>query len=126
HLRARQQAGVRMNVNFLGEALLGEEEAQHRMEKYLAALHLPEVEVLSVKISTLYSQISPLAREHTLSVLCDRLERLYREAAHLHFTRADGPVVPKFIYLDMEEYRDLHLTAEAFMRTSDRSGPKSA
>ncbi len=122
HLAARLREGVRMNLNFLGESLLGEEEATRRLEKYLAALQLPEVEVLSVKISTLYSQVSALAREHTLHVLCDRLEVLYRSAARLKFQRADGSEVPKFIYLDMEEYRDLHLTAEAFMRTLGRPG----
>lgn len=125
HLGARYLDGVRMNLNFLGESLLGEEEATHRLEKYLAALQLPEVEVLSVKISTLYSQISALAREHTLQVLCDRLEILYRNADRLRFRRADGSETPKFIYLDMEEYRDLHLTAEAFMRTLDRPGLKN-
>lgn len=122
HLEARQSDGVRMNLNFLGEALLGEKEALHRLEKYLEALQMPEVEVLSVKISTLYSQISPIAREHTLAVLCDRLERLYREAAHLRFRRKDGREVSKFVYLDMEEYRDLELTAVAFMQTLDRPG----
>lgn len=122
HLRARAEEGVRMNVNFLGEALLGEGEAARRLEKYLAALHLPEVEVLSVKISTIYSQISPVAREHTVRILCDRLGRLFSEAAALRCMRPDGASVPKFIYLDMEEYRDLHLTAEAFMRTLDRPG----
>jgi RHH-type transcriptional regulator, proline utilization regulon repressor / proline dehydrogenase / delta 1-pyrroline-5-carboxylate dehydrogenase len=122
HLRERTGEGVRMNLNFLGEALLGEEEAQHRLEKYLAALQLPEVEVLSVKISTLYSQISPLAREHTLGVLCDRLELLYRAANRALFTHADGTQTRKFVYLDMEEYRDLSLTAEVFMRTLDRAG----
>src|SRR4030095_4034517 len=40
HLQARQHEGVRMNLNYLGEALLGEEEAQHRLEKYLAALQM--------------------------------------------------------------------------------------
>jgi RHH-type proline utilization regulon transcriptional repressor/proline dehydrogenase/delta 1-pyrroline-5-carboxylate dehydrogenase len=122
HLLARQQAGLRMNLNFLGEALLGEREAQARLDRYLEALQWPEVEVLSVKISTLYSQISPLAREHTLGILADRLERLYREAAHLRCVRADGRAVPKFVYLDMEEYRDLDLTAELFMRTLERPG----
>jgi RHH-type proline utilization regulon transcriptional repressor/proline dehydrogenase/delta 1-pyrroline-5-carboxylate dehydrogenase len=122
HLAARRREGVRMNLNFLGEALLGEEEAAQRLEKYLAALQLPEVEVLSVKISTLYSQISPLARAQTLRVLSERLELLYRSAARLHFTRPDGTSVAKFIYLDMEEYRDLQLTAQAFMRTLDRPG----
>jgi RHH-type proline utilization regulon transcriptional repressor/proline dehydrogenase/delta 1-pyrroline-5-carboxylate dehydrogenase len=85
-------------------------------------LQLPEIEVVSVKISTLYSQISALAREHTVSVLCDRLELLYRAAAHASFIRADRTKVPKFVYLDMEEYRDLSITAEAFMRTLDRRG----
>lgn len=122
HLLARMREGVRMNLNFLGESLLGEEEAAHRLQRYLAALELPEVEVMSVKISTLFSQISALAREHTLHVLCDRLELLYRKSAELWFTHADGTRTPKFIYLDMEEYRDLQLTAQAFMRTLDRPG----
>lgn len=122
HLAERQAEGVRMNLNFLGEALLGEMEARVRLHKYVEALHLPQVEVMSVKISTIYSQISALAREHTVAVLCDRMELLYRVAAELRFTRPDGTSVPKFIYLDMEEYRDLALTAEVFMRTLDRPG----
>ena len=122
HLRARWEEGVRMNVNYLGEALLGEDDAQHRLQGYLAALQQPEIEVISVKISTIYSQISPLAREHTINVLCDRLELLFRAAAKARFKRNDGSTVPKFVYLDMEEYRDKEITAEAFMRTLDRPG----
>ena len=122
HLGDRRDEGVRMNVNFLGEALLGEDDAQRRLRKYLQALQLPEIEVLSVKISTIFSQISPLAHEHTLNKLCDRLELLYRAAAKTTYTRGDGTVVPKFVYLDMEEYRDMELTATAFMRTLDRDG----
>jgi len=121
HLNARQAEGVRMNVNFLGEALLGEEEAQRRFQRYLEALRSPDVECLSVKISTIDSQISSVARAHTVEVLCDRLELLYRAAAGATFTRG-GQSVPKFLYLDMEEYRDMRLTAEAFMRTLDRPG----
>ncbi|HRH94911.1 MAG TPA: proline dehydrogenase family protein, partial [Prosthecobacter sp.] len=122
HLHRRREQGVRMNVNFLGEAILSEAEAERRLELYLEALQLPETEVFSVKISTLYSQMSPIAREHTISTLCDRLERLYRSAARATFTRSDGTRVPKFIYLDMEEYRDLSLTCEVFMRTLERRG----
>ncbi len=122
HLAARRLQGLRMNLNFLGEALLGEDEARQRLEKYLAALQAPDIEVLSVKISTLDSQIMPIAREHTLGRLCDRLELLYRAADHGRFTRPDGTVTSKFVYLDMEEYRDLSLTAEAFMRTLSRPG----
>ncbi len=121
HLEQRREAGLRMNVNFLGEALLGEQEAERRLENYLEALQRPEIEVLSVKISTIYSQISALAREHTVEILCDRLELLFRAAMKHEFVRHDGTRVKKFVYLDMEEYRDMSLTAEAFMRTLDRS-----
>ena len=38
------------------------------------------------------------------------------------FTRPDGTKLPKFVYLDMEEYRDKELTSAAFMRTLDRPG----
>jgi len=122
HLHSRRDEGVRMNVNFLGEALLGEREAENRLKQYLAALQQESIEVISVKISTLYSQISPLARRHTLGRLRERLELLFRAAARSHYTRADGTNTPKLVYLDMEEYRDMSLTAEAFMSTLDRPG----
>ena len=122
HLAERRTEGVRMNVNFLGEAVLSEAESERRLQQYLQGLQWPETEVVSIKISTLYSQISPLAREHTVSVLCDRLERLFRTADRARFIRPDGVSVPKFVYLDMEEYRDKELTAAAFMRTLDRDG----
>lgn len=122
HLRARSEEGLRMNVNFLGEAILGEEEAQRRLEKYLAALQSPEIECMSVKISTIYSQISAIARRHTVKVLCDRLELILRAAAREVFVRPDGSKVGKFVYLDMEEYRDLRLTAATFMTTLERPG----
>lgn len=122
HLRARSEEGLRMNVNFLGEAILGEEEAQRRLEKYLGALQSPEIECMSVKISTIYSQISPIARRHTVKVLCERLELILRAAAREVFVRPDGSKVGKFVYLDMEEYRDLRLTADTFMKTLERPG----
>jgi len=124
HLRERTQEGVRMNVNFLGEAILSEEEAERRLQQYLHGLQWPEIEVVSIKISTLFSQISALAREHTVATLCDRIERLIRTAQRSRFKRPDGEMVPKFVYLDMEAYRDKELTAEAFMRTLDRLGLK--
>lgn len=122
HLRARRAEGVRMNVNLLGESLLGEHEAQRRLDAYLDLLKMPEIECVSVKISTLYSQISTLARSDTVRTISDRLERLYRAALESHFARGDGTRVPKFVYLDMEEYRDMWLTADAFRQTLDRPG----
>ncbi len=122
HLVARRQEGVRMNVNLLGESLLGEEEAERRLQAYLMALQMPEIECVSIKISTLYSQISPLARRSTVKTVSDRLELLYRAAARNHFKKLDGTQVSKFVYLDMEEYRDMSLTSQVFMQTLDRPG----
>jgi RHH-type proline utilization regulon transcriptional repressor/proline dehydrogenase/delta 1-pyrroline-5-carboxylate dehydrogenase len=126
HLRARRDEGLRMNVNFLGEALLGEKEAERRLEGYLAALQNPDIEVVSVKISTIFSQISSVAREQTIRTLCDRLELLVRAAAKERFRRADGAEAPKLVCLDMEEYRDLSITVETFLRTLDRPGLETA
>jgi len=122
HLRARTDEGVRMNVNFLGEALLGEREAERRLRQYIAALALLDIEVISVKISTIYSQISIVAKEDTIAVLCDRMEQLYRASLDSKFQRPNGEETSKFVYMDMEEYRDMELTYETFTRTLDRPG----
>ena len=55
HLKKRKEQGVRMNINHLGEALLGEKEARRRLDTYVEDLKNPEVEYISVKISTIYS-----------------------------------------------------------------------
>lgn len=122
YLQERRKANIRINVNFLGEALLGEADAQRRLKSYLQALQSPDIEVISIKISTIFSQISALARQHTIDVLCDRLELLYRAAGRESFLLPNGQSVSKFVYLDMEEYRDVHLTAQVMMQTLDRPG----
>lgn len=121
HMLQRQKAGVRINLNHLGEAILGEEEANRRLQLYLDDLAKPEVEYVSIKISTLCSQLNLLAWQETLSILSDRLKQLYRTAASHRFMRADGMAVPKFVNLDMEEYRDLMLTFTLFKTVLDDS-----
>ncbi len=116
HMRMRRAQGVRLNLNHLGEAILGEEEAKRRLNVYLKDLEQEEVEYVSIKISTIYSQIHLLGWDKTLDTLSERLKLLYRAAMSNSFTRADGSRVPKFVNLDMEEYRDLLLTKDLFKR----------
>ncbi|MBL0713887.1 MAG: bifunctional proline dehydrogenase/L-glutamate gamma-semialdehyde dehydrogenase, partial [Desulfosarcina sp.] len=120
HLKARRRDGVTMNINHLGEAVLGEEEAFARLRTYVNDLKSPHIQYISVKVSTLYSQISSLAFANTVDILVERLCRLLRVAGDHLFTRADGTQVPKFVNLDMEEYRDLEITVAAFTRALDR------
>ena len=116
HLRKRRKDRTRININQLGEAILGEDEAENRVQQVIARLESPECETVSVKISAIFSQINLLAYDATLEAIKVRLRRLYRTAQAHSFTLEDGSVSPKFVNLDMEEYRDLHLTCDAFMQ----------
>ena len=105
HLANSRKDGNDLNVNLLGEAVLGEAEATRRLEATIALLERPDVDYVSVKISSVVSELNLWAFDHTVELIEDRLRRLYRAA---------GP--GKFVNLDMEEYADLDLTLEAFVR----------
>ncbi len=116
HIESRRQEGIRLNLNHLGEAILSEAEAKKRLEIYLEDLEHPEIDYVSVKISTLFSQIQLLAFEETVEAIATQLQELYRAAL-----KASAHNTSRFINLDMEEYRDLHLTVAAFQRVLDRT-----
>ena len=103
-------------MNHLGEAILGEQEAERRLKIYMEDLRQPEIEYISVKVSTICSQLNLIAWEETLSILEQRLKLLIRTAYENFYQKANGTSVPKFVNLDMEEYRDLDLTVEVFKR----------
>jgi len=111
-VRERAALGIRVNWNLLGEAVLGEREAVERVERYLALLAIPEVQAISVKISSIASQRSPLALGATVDAVVPRLVRIFEAAvAREH---------PVRVTLDMESYDDIEPTLEAFRRAIDR------
>ncbi|MFT5905711.1 MAG: RHH-type proline utilization regulon transcriptional repressor/proline dehydrogenase [Cryomorphaceae bacterium] len=114
HLNKRRKSHIRMNINQLGEAILGDNEARNRMNQVITRLKNADCEYISVKISAIFSQINLLAYDASLEAIKDRLRILYQTAQQHTFTREDGGNSPKFVNLDMEEYRDLHLTCDAF------------
>jgi RHH-type proline utilization regulon transcriptional repressor/proline dehydrogenase/delta 1-pyrroline-5-carboxylate dehydrogenase len=116
HLKKRRRDGMKMNLNQLGEAILGEEEAAHRLATNLARLADEHCEYISVKISAIFSQIHLIGVEQTILKIKERLRRLYRQAM-THRIAATGGY--KFVNLDMEEYRDLRLTCRAFTEVLD-------
>ncbi len=119
-LQKRRRQGIKTNINHIGEEVLGEEDAANRLNSYLNDLKNPLIEHISIKISTIFSQIQPLAFDQTVKVLQERLSELYRAAAKTEFVKQDGTRIQKFVHLDMEAYRDLAITAAAFMRTLDQ------
>ncbi len=120
HLEMRKKEGTRININLIGEVVLGEEEAEERIEKYLEALKNPNIDYISIKISTIYSQINALNFDNTVDVLVDKLTRIYKQAKKYPYIAPDGTKSNKFINLDMEEYRDLAITVAVFKKTLEK------
>jgi RHH-type proline utilization regulon transcriptional repressor/proline dehydrogenase/delta 1-pyrroline-5-carboxylate dehydrogenase len=111
HIARRRAEHTRLNINVLGEAVLGEAEAQGRLGAVLGVLERPDVEYVSVKVSSVCSQLHVVAFDHEVERVAARVALLYDAAA------AHRP--PKFVNLDMEEYRDLDLTVAVFRRLLD-------
>ena len=103
--------GARLNLNLLGEAVLGEGEARRRLDGIHELILRPDVDYVSVKVSAIVSSVSLWAFDDTVDRVVERLLPLYLSAA------ADGT----FINLDMEEYRDLDLTIAVFTRLLEDS-----
>lgn len=114
YLARRRARGMRVNLNVLGEAVLGEEEAERRLAGILEQLASPGVECVSAKLSALFSQVHLVGFEETVRLVKEKLRRLYRAAM-----AAGGQGRPKFVTLDMEEYRDLALTVRSFREVLD-------
>ena len=119
YLARRRSNGVRVNLNHLGEAVLGEREAELRVEGYVQLLEREDVEAISVKISAIASQIDLLAWEPSLDQLVERLRVIYRAALDHRYVHTDGRSSAKLVNLDMEAYRDLRLTVAAFRAALD-------
>ncbi|MGF3057166.1 proline dehydrogenase family protein [Microbacterium sp. YY-01] len=101
-----RESGARLNLNLLGEAVLGEEEARRRLEGIHELIRRDDVDYVSVKVSAILSRISMWALDEVIDTVVERLMPLYLTAA------SNGT----FINLDMEEYRDLDLTIAVFTR----------
>jgi RHH-type proline utilization regulon transcriptional repressor/proline dehydrogenase/delta 1-pyrroline-5-carboxylate dehydrogenase len=98
--------GVRLNLSLLGEAVLGDREADARLEGTRRLLERDDVDYVSIKVSNVVSRLSLWAFEESVARIVQRLTPLYLYAAQ-------SPT-PKFINLDMEEYHDLDLTIAVF------------
>ena len=103
-IKKRGKKGIRLNINVLGEAVLGEAEANERFERVVQMMQRSEVDYVSVKLSSVASQIIALDREGTLDRVCEKLRLIYRTSISSK----------TFVNLDMEEFRDLRLTVDAF------------
>jgi RHH-type proline utilization regulon transcriptional repressor/proline dehydrogenase/delta 1-pyrroline-5-carboxylate dehydrogenase len=111
-IRRIRSRGVRLNVNLLGEAVLGRGEAARRVRETRRLLARDDVDYVSIKVSSTVAPHNPWAFDEAVADIVEELKPLFEVAA--------GAATPKFINLDMEEYKDLDLTIAVFTRLLDR------
>ena len=104
HIEGRNKERVRLNINVLGEAVLGNAEANARLSAIIELISRPEVNYASVKISSIVSQLITFDHAGSVERAAMQLRILYRQAQ----------TCGVFINLDMEEFRDLRITVDAF------------
>ena len=107
-----RQDDVRLNINLLGEAILGEHEAERRLAGTHRLLDRPDVDYVSIKVSSTVAPHNHWAFDEAVGHIEEQLVPL--------FTRAAAASPQKFINLDMEEYKDLDLTLAVFTSILDR------
>ncbi|GAA2942200.1 proline dehydrogenase family protein [Microbacterium luteolum] len=112
-----RKTGNRLNLNLLGEAVLGEREAGRRLQGTSDFLARNDVDYVSIKVSSVVSQLSMWSFDEAVADVVAKLTPLYQLAA-----RSEAAGKAKFINLDMEEYRDLDLTIAAFTSILDQPG----
>ena len=104
--------GARLNVNLLGEYVLGAHEAKRRIDGTMALIERPDVDYVSIKVSATTAPHQPWAFDAHVEHVVERLLPLYRRAAE----------TGTFINLDMEEYKDLEMTMAVFTRILETPG----
>ncbi|WP_104757958.1 proline dehydrogenase family protein [Helicobacter salomonis] len=112
-IEQRESEQIVLNVNLIGEEVLGESEAMYRMHKYQEAIKSSYIKYISIKITTIFSQIYHLDFEYSKAEIVKRLDTLYA----LALEQKEQHSIEKFINLDMEEFKDLELTIAAFMES---------
>ncbi|MEU4208143.1 bifunctional proline dehydrogenase/L-glutamate gamma-semialdehyde dehydrogenase [Rothia terrae] len=109
HLTA---SGNKLNVNLLGEAVLGDKEAARRLSETKRLLSRDDIDYVSIKVSSVLGPHSHWAFDEAVDYAVKSLTPLYELAAN-------APT-KKFINLDMEEYKDLDMTIDVFTKILDQ------
>ena len=102
--------GAELNVNLLGEAVLGDQHAERRLAQTRQLVARDDVDYVSVKVSAVVGPHAPFSHDAVVERAAERLRPLLLEAVRRG----------TFVNLDMEEYRDLHVTLDVCFGRSRR------
>ena len=76
-----KKPGIHLNVNLLGEAILGQNEASRRLEGTRKLLARPDVDYVSIKVSSTVAPHNHWAFDEAVEHIIEKLAPLYRLAA---------------------------------------------
>ncbi|GLI33366.1 proline dehydrogenase family protein [Desulforhabdus amnigena] len=125
-LEKLRSQGMGFTVDLLGETVISEKEAEEYQQRYFHLLdildaaqhrwtalgqdvsnmdwgHTPKINI-SIKPSAMYSQMNPIAFEHSISMAKERLRPILRRAMKAN----------SFVYLDMEHWGLKNLILELY------------
>ena len=102
--------GTRLNINLLGEAILGQREADKRVADTIRLIERDDVEYVSIKVSSTVAPHSLWAHDQAVAEAVEALAPVFRAAV----------ANDTFVNLDMEEYKDLDVTLDVFQEILNR------
>ena len=114
--RIEQKKGAILNIYYLSENVLSDQEGKNWLQTYLKDLENPHVQYLSVKVSALGAPLFPESWDLCSEKWAERLRRLYRAAIANATKKPDGSKQNKFINLDMETYSSMPMIVDLFKK----------
>jgi RHH-type proline utilization regulon transcriptional repressor/proline dehydrogenase/delta 1-pyrroline-5-carboxylate dehydrogenase len=109
YLLYRKWKSITVTINRIGERVLGERDVHRFLKKYEEDIRNPQINSISIKLSSLCSTLYPLGESYSKPIVIKRLAALFTLAMKNKTS----------VILDMEEFRYVYFTFEVFMNTLD-------
>ena len=109
YLNKKKEKNLGVDISFINEEALGFNDVKKQMNIYMNYLSNPQIDYISIKVSCITSNIKVNSEESSIDEICLALRKIYKAALK-------APKNPKFVNIDMENYRYFASTIAAFQK----------
>src|SRR5690606_16931021 len=113
-LAARRSRGFSVNLNYLGEEVLGYTEARARLRAYAAYVRRGDIDAVSIKLTGIEPHLELLDLEQTV-------ERVFQMVMEICDSATQRPGGPPVLYFDMEAYEHLAVSERLLVKLLDEA-----
>lgn len=106
YLEKKKKENLDLNISYMSEEASSEKEAKENLNAYLSFLDNPEIDYISVKLSSICPSMKNVAMEYSIEKASENLRPIYRKALEKS----------KFVALDMETYDYFPIIINTFKR----------